>query len=56
MYEGNCPKCGNEIELKDWEDYNCPICEHEGWWEEEFIEEFTEDYSNSWNIFYWYDI
>jgi Zn ribbon nucleic-acid-binding protein len=55
IFEGNCPKCNNEVEIHFYESeiYNsntCPICGHGGWWDEEYNDD------NWWMVWYWDEV
>jgi len=49
MFEGECPKCNNEIEI-DFSngDNECPSCGHGGYWDEEYNED-----GDWWMLWYW---
>lgn len=48
-FEGNCPRCNKELEFDFPEPEGCKYCNLEGWWEVEY----SDDYDNSWEIWYW---
>jgi hypothetical protein len=47
-YEGSCPKCHKNVVIIFDSDY-CPYCGFEGYWDEVFI----DDFSNSYFRWYW---
>ena len=47
-----CPRCGKEVDLHPWVDYDCPHCGKEGSWEEDFFED-EDGFTDSVVFFYW---